>query len=53
MILLKMKEIECSGVTTGCSLSGTTAHRIMTEYLSLKPPKVQFVPQLYEDLQDR
>ena len=37
-----------------CSIPSTTAHRIMTEHLSLKPYKVQFVKQLYEeDLQDR
>ena len=37
-----------------CSIPPTTAHRIMTEHLSLKPYKVQFVQQLYEeDLQDK
>jgi hypothetical protein len=41
-------------VATACSIPPTTAHRIMTEYLSLKPYKVQFVQELYEeDLQDR
>ncbi len=31
-----------------------TTHRIMTEYLSLKPYKAQFVQKLYEeDFQDR
>ncbi|CAF3566716.1 unnamed protein product [Rotaria sp. Silwood1] len=41
-------------VGTACSIPRTTAHRIMTEYLSLKPYKVQFVQQIYEeDLQDR
>jgi hypothetical protein len=37
-----------------CSIPRTTTHRIMTEYLLLKPYKVQFVQQLYEeDCQDR
>ena len=41
-------------VATACSIPKTTAHRIMKEYLLLKPYKVQFVQQLYEeDLQDR
>ena len=41
-------------VATACSIPPTTAYRIMTEYLFLKPCKVQFVQQLYEeDLQDR
>ncbi|CAM4845930.1 unnamed protein product [Rotaria magnacalcarata] len=41
-------------VATACSISQTTAHRIMTEHLSLKPYKVQFVQKLYEeDMQDR
>ena len=41
-------------VATTCSISRTTAHRIMTEYLSLKPCKMQFVQELYEeDMQDR
>lgn len=36
------------------SVPRTTTHRIMTEYLSLKPYKVQFVQQVYEeDFQDR
>ena len=41
-------------VAATCSIPTTTAHRIMTEYLSLKPYKMHFVQQLYEeDLQDR
>lgn len=41
-------------VATACSIPKTTAHRIMAEYLLMKPFKVQFVQQLYEeDLQDR
>ncbi|CAF3003342.1 unnamed protein product [Rotaria sp. Silwood2] len=41
-------------VATACSIPPTTAHRIMREYLLLKPFKIQFVQQLYEeDLQDR
>ncbi|CAF3419729.1 unnamed protein product [Rotaria sp. Silwood2] len=37
-----------------CSTSRTMAHRIMTEHLSLKPYKAQFLQQLYEeDMQDR
>ncbi|CAF3282756.1 unnamed protein product [Rotaria socialis] len=41
-------------VATACSISRTTAHQIMTEHLSLKPYKVQFVQELYEeDMQDR
>ena len=41
-------------VATACSIPRTTAHRIMTEHLSLKPYKVQFVQELYEeDMQDR
>ncbi|CAF3323496.1 unnamed protein product [Rotaria socialis] len=41
-------------VATDCSITPTTTHRIMTEYLALKPYKAQFVQQLYEeDLQDR
>ena len=39
---------------TACSIAPTTAYRIMTENLSLKPYKAQFVQKLYEeDLQDR
>ncbi len=41
-------------VATACSISPMTTHRIMTEYLSLKPYKAQFVQKLYEeDFQDR
>ncbi|CAF3386881.1 unnamed protein product [Rotaria socialis] len=41
-------------VATDCSIPPTATHRIMTEYLALKPYKAQFVQQLYEeDLQDR
>ncbi len=41
-------------VGTACSIPKTTAHPIMTEYLLMKPLKVQFVQQLYEeDLQNR
>jgi hypothetical protein len=41
-------------IATACSISTTTTYRIMTEYLSLKPFKGQFVQQLFEeDLQDR
>ncbi|CAF5031221.1 unnamed protein product, partial [Rotaria magnacalcarata] len=41
-------------VAADCYIPPTTAHRIMTEYLALKPYKAQFVQQLYEeDLQDR
>ena len=41
-------------VATACSIPRTTAHRIMTEYVSLKPYKVQFVQELYEeDMHDR
>jgi hypothetical protein len=41
-------------VAQNCSIARTTAHRIMTEHLSLKPYKIQYVQQLYEeDLQDR
>ncbi|CAF4486600.1 unnamed protein product [Rotaria sp. Silwood2] len=41
-------------VARACSASRTTAHRIMTEHLSLKPYKAQFVQQLFEeDMQDR
>ena len=41
-------------VATACAIPRTTAHRIMTEHLSLKPYKVQFVQELYEeDMQDR
>ncbi|CAF1680033.1 unnamed protein product, partial [Adineta ricciae] len=39
---------------TDCSVSRGTAHRIMRDYLGLKPYKAQFVQQLYEeDTQDR
>ena len=37
-------------VATTCSIPSTTAYRIMTEYLGLKPFKMQFVE---EDFQDR
>ncbi len=41
-------------VATDCSVSRGTAHRIMRDYLGLKPYKAQFVQQLYEeDTQDR
>ena len=41
-------------VATTCSIPRTTAHRIMTEHLSLKLYKVQFVQELYkEDMHDR
>ncbi|CAF3800897.1 unnamed protein product [Rotaria socialis] len=41
-------------VATDCFIPPTTAHRVMTEYLALKPYKAQFAQQLYEeDLQDR
>ena len=41
-------------VVTACSIPQTTAHRIMTESLSLKPYKAQFVQKIYaEDMQDR
>ena len=41
-------------VATACSIPRTTIHRIMREHLSLKPYKMHFVQQLYdEDLQDR
>ncbi|CAF1953254.1 unnamed protein product [Rotaria magnacalcarata] len=41
-------------VVTACSIVLITAYRIMTENFSLKPYKVQFVQELYEeDLQDR
>ena len=41
-------------VATACSMPRTTAHRIMTEHLSLTPYKVQLVQELYEeDMQDR
>ncbi|CAF1581905.1 unnamed protein product [Rotaria sp. Silwood1] len=41
-------------IATDCSIPKTTTHRIMTEYLLLKPYKAQFVQQLFEeDLQDR
>ena len=41
-------------VAAACSIPTTTAHRIMTEYLLLRPYKMHFVQQLYEeDLQDR
>ena len=41
-------------VATACSIPRTTAHRIMTEHLSLKLYKVQFVQELYEEgMQDR
>lgn len=41
-------------VATACSIRPTTAHKIMTEYLSMKPYKMQFVQELHEeDLQDR
>ena len=41
-------------VATADSIPPTTAHRIITEHLSLKLYKVQFVQELYEeDMQDR
>lgn len=41
-------------VAAACSIPRTTAYRIMTEYLSLKPYKAKFVQQIYEeDMQDR
>ena len=40
-------------VVTACSILLTTAYRIMTEYLSLKPYKLQFVQQLYEEVLNR
>ena len=41
-------------IAAACSIPKTTVHRIMTENLSLKPYKMHFVQQLYEeDLQDR
>ena len=41
-------------VATACSILRTTADRIMTEYLSLKPYKGQLVQEVYEeDMQDR
>ena len=41
-------------VATACPIPRTTAHRIISEHLSLKPYKVQFVQELYEeDMQDR
>ena len=41
-------------IATTCSIPRTTAHRIITEHLSLKRYKVQFVQELYEeDMQDR
>ena len=36
-------------VTTAWSISRTTAHRIMTEYRSLKPYKAEFVQEIYEE----
>ena len=42
------------GVATVCSIPQTTPYRIMTEYLSLKPSKIHFVQQTYdEDMQHR
>ena len=41
-------------VVTACSIFRTTIHRIMIEYLLLKPYNAQFVQKLdEEDLQDR
>lgn len=41
-------------IATACAIPTTTTYRIMREYLELKPFKLQFVQQLYEeDLQDR
>ena len=41
-------------VAKDCSIFRTTAHRVMTEYLSLNPYKVQFAQKLDEgDFQDR
>ena len=34
---------------TACSIPRTTAYRTITEHLSLKPYKVQFVQELYEE----
>lgn len=39
-------------VTTACAIPRTTTHRIMTEYLSLEPYKVQSVQQLYQEDQE-
>mgnify|MGYP001047299604 CR=1 FL=1 len=53
-VLENQSQTSVRSVATACSLSRTTTHRIMTEYLLLKPYKVQFVQQLYEeDFQDR
>ena len=47
-------QLNVRSVATACSIPRTTAHRIMTEHLSLKPYKVQFVQEIYEeDIQDR
>jgi hypothetical protein len=47
-------EASVRSLAQACSLPQTTTYRIMTEYLLLKPYKVQFVQQLYEeDCQDR
>ncbi|CAF3102921.1 unnamed protein product [Rotaria sp. Silwood2] len=41
-------------VITACFIPGTITGRIMTEYLPMKPCKVQFIQQLHkEDLQGR
>ena len=41
-------------VATVCSVSPATAHRTMTQHLSLKTDKMHFVQELYEeDLQNR
>ena len=53
--LLKIEQQ--TSIQTGasaCSTFRTTAHRIVTEYLSLKPYKAQFVQKINEeDFQDR
>ena len=47
-------ESSVRSVATSCSIPRTAAHRIITEHLSLKPYKVQFVQELYEeDMQDK
>lgn len=52
--VLEEPQSSVRSVATACSIPKTTAYRIMTDYLLLKPYKVQFVQELYEEnLQDR
>jgi hypothetical protein len=53
-VIDKQPQSSVRTIATACSISKTITHRIVTEYLLLKPYKVEFVQQLFEeDLQDR